>query len=249
MSIEKIIFTADRPTQQLTLRWLPSAILCVPESQEVLYRKANPDAKLLVHPDSVKGLLPKRNWAQERIPDSFQLGDDVTRMQSCVTGQGEKVKQASGDLADALIDRLADEARDLGVFLFAFSSVAHPAGYDPMHPYRLKGLVYGQACGILGGGGLYWNENIKVAGDYWMSLLNAYHHRICLVDNRWATVTTKMFKGKGGLTAVRTTGAEEADTKFLRDTFGQDVIVERRGGPHLTNEKRGDWMRSIVLPY
>jgi hypothetical protein len=255
VSIAKVINSAGRWDRVHTLKWLPSAILCVPRSQEARYRERHPDQEYLVHPDEIKGLLPKRNWLREQLADTFELGDDVIRMQSCMIGPKEKAVFAEGDFADALIDRLADEARELGVHLFSFSSFAHPTMYDPLKPFRLTGLVYGQAVGILGGGGLYWNTKIKIAGDYWMSLLNAYHHRIALVDNRWATITVDMFKGKGGLTNVRTTGAEEADTKLLRATFGDDVIRQRKSGPVVTykgyshTQPAPEWMRTVTLPY
>lgn len=250
MTIPKVILTHGRSSRVLTLNWLPGAALCVSKSQEPLYREHYPDQEYIVHPDDVVGLLPKRNWLYEKIGDSFQLADDVKVMMSVFTGAGEKPITPTGDYAESLIDRLADEARELGVYLFGFSSTASPISYNVHAPYRLTGLVYGQAFGWLAGSKLFYSNKIKVAGDYWLSCLNAYHHRTVLIDGRWALVTTDMFAGRGPISSIRTTAAEGADNDTLQRTFGEEIVrIKRQGkGPAAVNLKMST-QRTLRIPF
>lgn len=250
MTVKKIVVTHGRAGRVLTLKWLPGAALCVSKSQEPLYREYYPDNEYIVHPDEVVGLLPKRNWLYEKVGSHFSLADDVKLMQGVFQPAGVKTPRATGELAEALIDRLAEEAAELGVYLFCFSSVGNPLAYSPFAPFRLTGLVYGQAFGILGGSKLFWSESVRVAGDYWISLLNAYHHRMVLVDNRWAMTTADMFAGRGPISNIRSEATEAADNELFRRTFGEETVKQKMPSKSPLNIKvKSTAQRTLHLPF
>lgn len=245
----KIIVSHGRAGAVKTLAWAPFARLCVAESQAPAYAREYPGNELLVHPDSVRGLIAKRNWVYETAGDVFMLDDDVVMMANVTDPPGRAQRKAKGEFAEALIDRLHQEAEDLGVYLYAFSTVGNPLGYSPFHPYKLTGFVGGQAFGLRRGSGLWWSPAINSAGDYWLSLLNAHMHRNVLIDMRWATITTGMWKGAGGLTGTRTNRGELEDNELLRATFGADVIKAKRPSKALGTRIRSDAQRTMVLPF
>lgn len=242
-----VIPSHGRSTTVATLKWLPSAMLVVAESQAAAYRRSYPDAEIDTHPDDLIGLVRKRQWMYDRYGDCFMVDDDVKNMVSLTTPAGEKARFAEGDLAVDLITRLYDEAVDLGAYLFGFSPFGHPLAYNPMKPLALTGVPLGAGLGIRRSEKLFWNTEITAVGDYWIALLNAYYHRMALIDWRWYLACVGTFKNRGGGAGHRTMATEERDTQLLRDAFGSDIVRQKRGSPiaRPTHEQQ----RSIRIPF
>jgi hypothetical protein len=200
----------------------PGLLLCVAESQAPAYRAAYPDARLDVHPDSVKGLGLKVIWMAEKYGSFFRVDDDADRMidhtQDCKIDDTAKARD--------LVYRLADQARDMGAFMFGFTELVRPVYYSGHAPFRLTGLIEGGKCGFLEGHSIWWPEHISFVDDFWASALNAYHHRFCLVDMRYAIPT--QVGQLGGLAGHRTTSQIWEKADFLRTAFGEAVELSDR---------------------
>ena len=59
------------------LKLFPDALVCVAESEEAQYKAL--DCELLLHPDSVAGIGPIRQWVLDNVPDEtvVMADDDV----------------------------------------------------------------------------------------------------------------------------------------------------------------------------
>jgi hypothetical protein len=178
----------------------PELLLVVSTSQLPLYKEAYPFAKFDVHPDDIKGLGPKVKWMQARYEGGyFRVDDDAGPMidhaNSC---------DVTPETARAIVHRNADMAEQMGMFMFGFTELARPVYYSGHRPYRLAGELEG--------------------GDIWACGLNAYHHRKCLIDMRYAIPTP--VGQKGGLARYRTSKRVWEKAAVLRQAFGEAIELQ-----------------------
>lgn len=197
-------------------------VLCVPEAQAAEYREHNPDVEIVAHPDDIRGLAPKRMWIADRFGDHMQIDDDQKYFVHLEHQTGEPECKLDPWTAYGVLNRLADNARELGVYLFSLSPYPDPRVYDPGMPFKLTGFVIGGKLGWLSPkeSGLWIHPQIVAKDDYWLSALNAHLHRVCLVDLRYASKFKPDFKSPGGQAGVRNQDTERRDNRILRETFG-----------------------------
>ncbi|WP_151088777.1 GREB1-related protein [Hymenobacter baengnokdamensis] len=91
MHVEVGIPSHKRAGRIATLGLLPSAIVCIAESQAAEYRAAHPGAQLVTHPDSVVGLQAKRNWMYQHFGNLLMVDDDLTDFRRLYLPAGEPV--------------------------------------------------------------------------------------------------------------------------------------------------------------
>lgn len=219
--------------------------LCVAKSQAPLYAERHPDVELHVHPDDVIGLASKRNWVLERFKgdDVFMVDDDILswRHLTSVPGLLEYVRP---NQVLPIVTRTFAEAADIGAYLIGYAPVADTRTFSPLKPFQFTGYVAGHASGLRAGHGLWYHVDC-IQEDWWISLLNAYFHRVCLVDHRYGAYQKATFKGIDGLGAHRTVGSERKGYDLLRRHFGS-VVVHKKGTA--THPAR-PWSVSMKLPY
>jgi hypothetical protein len=200
----------------------PDLLLCVAESQLPFYREAYPDGRFDVHPDSVKGLIAKVKWMHARYGGYFRVDDDASPMID--HSSGEKVKPST---AVQVVHRNADLAEQLGVYMFGFTELSKPVYWSGHKPYKLAGELEGGKCGFLPGHQIWWPDDLEpFIDDIWACGLNAFYHRKCLIDLRYAIPTT--VGQKGGLAASRTTHRVWEAAARLRDAFGETIALQDR---------------------
>jgi hypothetical protein len=225
MEVQIVIPSHKRAGDVLTSKLVPEASICIPESQFIDYHKKMPWVKFITHPDSVVGLTRKRQWIYENVGNVFMLDDDITACRRLYTEPGEPT-DLKPDEVHELIQQTAWNARKAGAFLFGFNNRPNPTMYNPMEPIQLSGYVTGCATGLLSGSRLWYNPAIQCNEDYWISLLNAYHHRTIWRDNRFAFIQKDTFTAKGGLAEFRNVEAEKADFELLKKCFGDAVELK-----------------------
>lgn len=245
MQLEVVIPSHKRAGRILTHQVIPDAIICIPESQLPEYRAAHPDAQLVTHPDSVVGLAAKRNWMYQYFGNVLQLDDDITDFRRMYLPAGEKVSIAP-DRAMAIIRETAYAAQQAGAYLWGFSSNPNPTMYKTMNPIAMTGYVTGCATGLLRGSKLWYNSQIICNEDYWISCLNAFHHRIIWKDLRFTFTQKDTFVGQGGLAEFRNLDAERQDFELLRRCFG-DVIQEKKDSK--LAKRKHQFQKTMKLPY
>jgi hypothetical protein len=129
--------------------------------------------------------------------------------------------------SQAPLYREADLAEQLGVFMFGFTELSKPVYWSGHKPYKLAGELEGGKCGFLPGHQIWWPDDLEpFIDDIWACGLNAFYHRKCLIDLRYAIPTT--VGQKGGLAASRTTHRVWEAAARLRDAFGESIALQER---------------------
>lgn len=204
-------------------------LLCVAESQAPAYRAEHPNARIDVHPDTIVGLGPKMTWMYEKYGALFRVDDDAKQMLCHV--DGSKVPQ---DEAVSVVERLADQAEQMGAYLFGLTSEVRPLYFAPQDPFTFTGHIDGGKMGLLPGSKLWWPEDIAFADDFWINALNGHHHRFSLIDDRYAIPTPDAGVAKGGLASFRTTAGVWQKAEFLKDSFGDAVVLRDKNDSGFT---------------
>jgi hypothetical protein len=204
-------------------------ILCVAESQVPAYQEAYPMQELLVHPDKIRGISPKRQWIYEQMGDVFMLDDDCTELRK-LHDPVAKTTRVEPEEAFDVIQNTADMARDLGAYLWGLANNAIGRNYSAFHPFRTTGYVNAAFMGLFRDprGKLHFPDDpYCVAEDYYISGLNAYYYRYTWADDRFGFHQLQTFHHVGGLAEFRNLGHEEAWMKELKRLFGDNIIVEK----------------------
>ncbi|WP_273210483.1 hypothetical protein [Runella zeae] len=243
MEIKVVIPSHRRWDRVLTTMAVDNAILCVAESQKSIYEKCNKGIEIVTHPDSIIGLARKRDWIIKHFGDVFMLDDDITHLTRIYTEKGEAT-MVDPDDAYTLIQVTAQAAREAGAYLFGYSSSPAPVSFNSLKPIQLSGYVTGCAHGVLSGSKLWYNPEIVCNEDYWISLLNAYHHRMIWKDTRFYWAQKDTFTNRGGLAEFRNLEAEEKDFHLLRQVFG-DVVELRRN----SKNAKHPFQKTLKLPF
>lgn len=216
----------------------------VPVSEFDQYASVVGEARVVGHPDSIKGLTAKRQWMLDELMDDealVMLDDDVERI-LCMFENSNRYITNPEDV-EAIIRTTFTTARDIGAKVFTWGLLAQSIQYfTGLEPFRLSGMIHGSSFGIMANHGLNFNTGVAVNEDLWLSLLNAYKHRYCLKDNRFAFVA-KVFEGMGGQANYRTAQRQAQDYEFLRRLFGPAVVQNSK------YEESGMVPLKMKLPY
>jgi hypothetical protein len=100
MKIKIIIPSHKRADNVTTLKTVTGCAICVPRSQAKEYRKYNPKAEIIEHPDKLIGKAAKMNWLIQQDENMFFIDDDITR-------QGRNLSKGGlFDLIVVIVDKL-----------------------------------------------------------------------------------------------------------------------------------------------
>jgi len=235
-----------------THRLLDNFTVVVPESQRESYLAVTSHVE--THPDSIVGLTPKLNWMFEHCSDEdgiVFLDDDLEYMARCFTDPSESARRKVTDPREieSVIMATFQLAQDLGIYYFGWeSSVSTIRYYSGLDPFKFTGFINGCAMGFRAGHGLRFDERIVAKNDYDIGLLNAYRHRICLKDTRYAFCQRETFTGAGGQSLHRNSETERRDVEILRQKFGDVVTVGKHGGTR-KRDYAGVQKVTLSLPY
>jgi hypothetical protein len=161
------------------------------------------------------------------------LDDDLEYLCRCFTTPDESAtrKVTSPQLVEAIIRQTCDLATELGAYYFGWeSSESTIRYYSGLEPFKLTGFINGCAMGFRGGHDLKFDERIVAKNDYDIACANAFRHRICLRDTRYAFCQRATFTGAGGQSFYRNSGTEQRDVAILREKYGDVIQVGKQGG-------------------
>ena len=231
-----------------THRLLPSAVVCVPESQRAEYQCRVPRKRIVTHPDAVKGLTPKLNWIFDHVRDSEAIvfvDDDITSLQRCFTDPGEDATIRDPALIEEIIRATFILARDTGAFYFGWeASNGALRYYTGLKPFMLTGYINGCAMGFRTGHGLRFDERIVAKNDFDIAAANAHKHRLTFKNCRYTFCQAETFKGRGGQAAFRTSATERRDVELLQRKWGD---VFNFGGHSGTRKRDYAGVQKITL--
>ena len=260
--VKIIIPSFKRPNGVKTLGAISHAAICCPAREVEAYQKNYPDTEIIGHPDEVYGINQARQWIYEKYPNVMMLDDDihfVLRMTEPPVYEKLKFDGTSNndkltpDEAYEVVQNLARVAKEMGAYLFGFCSSPNPRDVKDFMPFLINAYVKGTTMGMLEGSKLHFpmEEAGRISEDHYVTLLNAYHHRFNIIDNRYSFIHKGTFKTVGGCSDYRTSDSEEVAYKFLRQKFGEAVQLKKVG----TNNKGQEmarthaWERVIHIPY
>jgi hypothetical protein len=203
---------------------IPDIPLCVAESQAPLYAAAHPDAELVVHPDSVVGIAPKRQWLVDRYENVFMFDDDVTAVVDRQTAAGESQKIHDPQRIRDIVSRLFHMGEQLGAYVVGLSTYADPVLYRPHTPFSFKHMISGHCLGVRRNDQLRFPDKADLlTDDLWISALSAYYHRLLLTDNRYGAGVAKTWHETGGMATHRTWSKVVDNERYLTELFGDSI--------------------------
>jgi len=247
VEVKIVIPSHKRADRVKTAAIVEGAIICVPKSQEAAYRRHNPESEILPHPDEIVGLAPKRNWIYQKCGDVMMLDDDLTRFSRLyLEANSLQVSRVTPDQAARIIQQTAYTAKQLGAYVFGFSSVADARNFKPQKPFRFTGYCNGSSFGMLKNSRVFFHKEAVAVEDYFASLINAYYHRYAFFDLRFGFVQQKTFKSLGGQAEFRSKKSEEQDYRLLRRMFGE--VIQQRP-PVKRGKPSHEYQRVIKLPF
>lgn len=219
-----VIPSHKRHDRVISKELITAPIICVSKSQAALYKEHNPGYEIVTHPDSLVGLANKRQWCYNHFKNLWMIDDDVTHI--------KKVYDEDYDLDAEQITRglknIYDLACDLNIYLFGISKNPRPIQYNAHAPVLLTGIISGGVHGLRdpGSSKLYFNPDL-INNDFWISMLNAFTNRKCLIDTRFAFIQKDTFANRGGLAEFRTGKALEKDYHEMKRYFGDSIELKK----------------------
>ncbi len=226
MTLKIVIPSRGRASSVTTTSVVNGAILVVAESQADAYRRYNPEVEIVVHPDELEFPTPTKKWAwmfQHFGQHLFFLDDDIVSCVRLYTEKGESIK-VPPEVATELIFNADDIASQMGCYLFGFNTQPDPRNFHGLKPFRLTGMCWASGMGIRPGSKLWWNEDFEIYDDFWIVLLNKYHHRFAFFDDRFCFKDAgQTFTATGGAASFRTKESGKRDYDLLKKYFGEAV--------------------------
>lgn len=201
-------------------------IICVAESQKEMYERFNPECEIVTHPDDVIGLIPKRNWMAKHFGELFMLDDDVHACKYLAAVPGEKTVVKDKAKVTRIINELYDLACLLDVHVFGFTSRISPMMYEENAWLSLSKMITGCSYGVRWNKNVWWNEELKLKEDFWISCYMKYKERKVLTDLRYSFSQKDTFVNAGGLSAFRNQEEERRCIMLIRKNFGESIRLK-----------------------
>jgi hypothetical protein len=161
------------------------------------------------------------------------LDDDLEYLCRCFVEKSDPLERKVTDASTIkqILRETAALAAEVGAFFFGWesseSTIRYYSGHDP---FKFTGFINGCAMGFIAGHGLRFDESIVAKNDYDLCALNAFRHRICFKDTRYAFCQRATFTGGGGQSHYRNSQTEARDIAILRRKFGDVIQVGKQGG-------------------
>lgn len=225
-------------------------IVVRPEEADA-YREHNPYNEIVVMDKGVTGLSNTRQWIYEHFGNVFMVDDDVVRV-SRLYMIDKAAASMSPEEAYELIQFTGNMAHEAGCYLFGFNPNPSSLIFNPFQPIRLSGYIPGYSLGLIKGSKLYFDPTFVTTDDYFISALNAYHHRMCWKDTRFCFEPKDNFEKTGGVAAYRTMDTEKQDTLNLAKMFGDVVRLKGVTGMGKKGASRVagiEFSRTLMIPF
>jgi hypothetical protein len=245
MDVKIITPSRGRAKEVSTKNVVKDIILVVPYDEFDEYKEFNSDVEIIRRPKEVMGIARVRQFILEQFEEPFMLDDDLEYVRNFFNGENEPYKIDSPEKVREIIEQTKLLATEMGAKMYGYTHVMRPVNYYPQRPFRTTGFLCASQSGYLKGHGLKENFDIVSADDYYMTLLNIFHNRYMLIDDRYGFIS-KNFTNVGGLQNVRNVDNLKSDTLKLRELFG-DAVALKKANSHKHNLNEGE--RSLNLPF
>ncbi len=226
MPLRIVIPSHKRHDRVFAKKLVNDPIICVAESQADIYRQFNPECEIVTHPDDVIGLIPKRNWMAKHFGSLFMLDDDVHACKKLFVEKGESSRVKDKDEITHIIESLYEMATMMDVHLFGFTARISPVMYDETAYLSLSKMITGCSYGVIYNKNTWWNEDLKLKEDFWISCYMKYRERKVLTDLRYNFEQKSTFVNSGGLAAFRNQEEERRSILLIKKHFGDCINLK-----------------------
>ena len=245
--MKKIIVSHKRATRVTTPLYVANTAICVPKSQEYEYTENNPGVEIIAHPDSVIGLSPKRQWILDNFKDVFQLDDDIIGVHRVYAPPKYHKRKLEPQEVSDWIDDTAEWCKEMDIKLFGFNRTANTIAFSGAQPFQFNKYITGGAFGIVGEHKLHFPDYPHFVGeDYWITLLNAYHHRRNFIDARISFFFAETEANTGGVADYRTEEKRKETYLYLKKHFGDSVVPKKTT---CIKKKIMKWEKTIKIDF
>lgn len=197
-------------------------IIACHEFEEEEYKKWNPDNKLLIIPDELRGNMAKvRNFMLENSPTKYlvMIDDDVIEV-----GYHENMKTIPynyDDLMSFIVNGFV-MAEELGTVLWGLNLQSDPKFYREYSPISFLSPVLGPfSCHIIND--LRYDERLGLNEDYDYALQVLHKYHKILRFNKYYYLAGHLTE-KGGCGAYRTMDKEIAQSKIMIGKWGNKIV-------------------------
>lgn len=223
----------------ILLQVMPSAIICVEDSEESSYAPFVPKRQLLPHPPLDGKAQGVYNWILETIDNEIviRMDDDFKQVYSNV-GTQRRIRDPDEILA--ILENAARACKDLGLSVFCFSRTCNTAvvrpNEKPIVPVQL-------AAGVFGVMNAARHRKMDLAmhsrADLDFSMQTLLSDRCLYADIRFYFDFGAAGAGAGGGVGLTTTTEMDGATRYLRKKWGRYVTEPRdRPGKRTTKNMR-----------
>lgn len=230
-----------------TLSFIPNLILVVPHNEVEDYKEHYPDTEVIGTPENIRGITPTRQWILDKFDEVFMIDDDVMQVRkNYVFGKDVEPMIDDPEMIEEIINDTAYITKEIGAKVFSFSKIRNPLEYISFKPIVHTGYMNASFCGFIKDHGLSYDLNLNEGEDHYISCLNMYKHRYCLIDNRYSFITDKNFAAIGGCNDYRTRESMIKNTMYLREKFGEAIAYKE---PTRLKKNVNVGERTVKFPY
>lgn len=114
----------------------------------------------------------------------------------------------------------------LDVHVFGFTSRISPVMYDETAYLSLSNMITGCSYGVRYNKNVWWNEELKLKEDFWISCYMKFKERRILTDLRYNFAQKGTFVSEGGLASIRNQEEEKRSIMFIKKHFGDSINMK-----------------------
>ena len=212
-----IIISRGRSATIKSHKIFPYATLVVPESQKKDYEWTGLEIKTC--DDSIIGLSLLRNWRIQNFKEEIiiMIDDDIEYCCRCDKCTYEKIEDT--ETIKLVLLNAAQQAKDIGTFVFGFGQSQDVRKYNPAEPFKLTGWV-GGVIGVIGKENSFIDNKFKVDVDFCLEAL--LNRRVIWKDNRFGFVQIRD-RNKGGNALYRTKELVDKEKDKLLKKWGRYI--------------------------
>lgn len=239
-----------------TLKYLPFCKVWVAPEEAEAYRKANPNATIVVCDEGVQGNVARvRNHILDREfadgVDAVVMVDDD--MQGCYTFAGTKEYPYKNRLIEPSeflewVEKYSEMCEQLGFKEWGMNCNYDARSYHTMRPFSFKSFIGGPFTCFLNNP-LRYDESLPLKEDYDMVIqqCNKYRGILCV---RFAHYVVKQSVNAGGCAAYRNREREEQQLNALIRKWGSRIVHRDTTNKGHTDKDRvyGDYNPIIKIP-
>jgi hypothetical protein len=163
------------------------------------------------------------------------LDDDVHVVKTLFCEKGESGVVRDPERITGIINSLYELACMLDVHVFGFTSRISPVMYEESQYYSLSKMITGCSYGVRYNKNVWWNEELKLKEDFWISCYMKYKERRVLTDLRYNFAQKATFVNAGGLSAIRNQEEERRSILLIKKHFGDSINL--KGETHNGKDK------------